>query len=402
MGSLNDARSVSLEESKSYLKVMQAIKRTALIHLAGLVPAVSDWRLKKLTGYHLWIHSIHINQMRLRLKEMRVLNPDKGLDAKIHDFDKFLKTAPHPSVLLQAIYGGLTHEMIEFHEKHVQQLLPVNDAPTLLMLRSIVSEEREMCREFMDLLEQSEEYEVELERHPWLVAFKTASRALLDELMLQTNQERSGNRLDDLIKLGSNRDILPVAEAARPKGFRKVDAFRPEKDDRTREEEVIFQFTNYVQEMNAAETIGSILYELEDMPWEMVFDLSRHLWDEVRHATMGEVRLQELGISLEDIPHGTLGYGSRQKLDPVIRFAQLTLVIEADSFPIKRKRHQGHIEAEDFLSAQALIYDMTDETMHVHYGQKWVPYLIEKSGMTLSVQELTEECRRIYEQIKPF
>ena len=45
-----------------------------------------------------------------------------------------------------------------------------------------------------------------------------------------------------------------------------------------------------IREIDVPEMMASILYDLKDEePWEFHMEMSRQLWDEARHAMMGEV-----------------------------------------------------------------------------------------------------------------
>ena len=147
--------------------------------------------------------------------------------------------------------------------------------------------------------------------------------------------------------------------------------------------------------MQAAETLGSTLWEAEDMPWEFYFDLSRHLYDEARHSALGAARLAELGYHVTDFPHSVANYTWRQFMDPLRRYCTLTYVIEADSFAYKHETYQKHLEHGDHESAQAILFDITDETMHVRWGKKWVPELMKRYGYEGEVADLVKECREL-------
>jgi len=54
--------------------------------------------------------------------------------------------------------------------------------------------------------------------------------------------------------------------------------------------------------MMAAETLGSIISEVRNRPWEYYFDRARHPYDEVRHSNLRVDRLRDFGISLRDVP----------------------------------------------------------------------------------------------------
>jgi len=102
--------------------------------------------------------------------------------------------------------------------------------------------------------------------------------------------------------------------------------------DVDRDAKVLFQFFNYTQEMQAAETLGSTLWEADGMEWEFSYEVARHCYDEVRHSALGEARLAQLGHHVSDFPNYTTNYAWRQFYDPLRRYCVLTHVIEADSF----------------------------------------------------------------------
>ncbi len=58
----------------------------------------------------------------------------------------------------------------------------------------------------------------------------------------------------------------------------------------------LWRFKHYLNEITAAETLGSILWLTPEMPWEYQHNVARHLWDEVRHSQLGQIRVQQLGL----------------------------------------------------------------------------------------------------------
>jgi hypothetical protein len=47
-----------------------------------------------------------------------------------------------------------------------------------------------------------------------------------------------------------------------------------------------------LSEISVAEGLAIVIYETRDKPWEFHHDLSRHLWDEIRHSMMGEAAIE--------------------------------------------------------------------------------------------------------------
>ena len=55
-------------------------------------------------------------------------------------------------------------------------------------------------------------------------------------------------------------------------------------------------FYKRLREVDVPEMMASIITETPDKPWEYYRDMTRQLWDEARHAMMGEVGFANLGV----------------------------------------------------------------------------------------------------------
>ncbi len=163
--------------------------------------------------------------------------------------------------------------------------------------------------------------------------------------------------------------LLPFPEARRDSRFSVTltGAPPPKEDDRIGQ--VVWQFFNYTQEMQAAESLGSVLWMTGNMPWDFYFDLARHCYDEVRHSKLAETRLEGLGHHVTDFPCSVAAYAWRQLVDPLRSYCALTYVIETGAFKYKHETYQKHLEAGDIESAEAVLFDITDETIHVGLGK---------------------------------
>ena len=194
---------------------------------------------------------------------------------------------------------------------------------------------------------------------------------------------------------GYSESPLPFGEAKRDARFQLTltGPVPPEENDTLGK--TIYQFVNYAHEMQAAETLGSVLWETEGMEWEFYFDVARHCYDEARHSELGETRLRELGHHITDFPHTAANYAWRQLIDPMRRYCVLTYVIEADSFEYKHKSYNRYVELQDTTSAESILFDIIDETLHLRWGKKWTPKLMEKNGYTEPLENLVTECRDI-------
>ena len=185
---------------------------------------------------------------------------------------------------------------------------------------------------------------------------------------------------------------LPFADAKLPLGFHHLE-FGPEPlpENPDYGERARYNAINFLQEVQAADSCASMLFEAPDMPWNFFFDLSRHMWDEARHAMFGEAKLLELGTSGAAAGLSTKAYALRQTLSPLDRYAALSTQ-EADAFPGKHVGLKDAAANNDTLSAKAWSYDIADETQHLRFGTKWIPVMIEKTGEPRSYEQVKDDA----------
>ena len=152
----------------------------------------------------------------------------------------------------------------------------------------------------------------------------------------------------------------------------------------------LWRFKHYLNEMTAAETLGSILWMTPEMPWEYQHNVSRHLWDEIRHSQLGQIRVQQLGLKIAEVPQVVQIYNVMMTLPAVDQYALLTTVIEPNGMPEKQINREHWEEIHDEISAAAVSYDWNDENFHVRWGKKWTPVLLETYGYKETPQQIAE------------
>ena len=62
------------------------------------------------------------------------------------------------------------------------------------------------------------------------------------------------------------------------------------------EPKTLMMFYKRLREIDVPEMMASIITETPGKPWDYYRDMTRQLWDEARHAMMGEVGFVDLGI----------------------------------------------------------------------------------------------------------
>jgi hypothetical protein len=136
---------------------------------------------------------------------------------------------------------------------------------------------------------------------------------------------------------GDHPLLLPWKECQRMPDWPVFDPSTDIEPDRKSEPEAhrLWRFKHYLNEITAAETLGSILWMTPEMPWEYQHNISRHLWDEVRHSQLGQTRVQQLGLKISDVPQVVQIYNVMMTLPAVDQYALLTTVIEPNGMPEK-------------------------------------------------------------------
>ena len=101
--------------------------------------------------------------------------------------------------------------------------------------------------------------------------------------------------------------------------------------------------------------------------------MTRQLWDEARHAMMGEVGFVSLGVDWTQIPiNFTWSLGLNTQLEPWERHAVLYF-IERGLMPNTGKRFEWEVgvASQNPLSATIQDYDWADEVLHSNIGRDW-------------------------------
>lgn len=377
------------ERTTKHLCYLQAYEIESSRLLGGWLPGIVDWDAKHEVARHLWEDAQHSRDLRTRLWELRVSAPDRNLDNEPARTMQRLAAAQVDVELLAGMHLVFKRALRDAYLDQLDRTHRIYDAPSVPVLRRIVAEKEAQiawAERAIEALVSSGETQRRVQRWRQYTA---------DVLRAAGGVDGAGERRDAPSLPPGYSSPLPFLEAKRDDRFEIGLESGVQADEDDRLGQVLYQFANYGAEMQAAETLGSTLWEAEGMPWEFYFDLARHCYDEARHSKLGETRLAELGYHLTDFPHSVANYTWRQLMDPMRRYCTLTYVIEADSFKYKQETYQKHVEHGDSESAQAVLFDITDETLHVRWGKKWVPELIDQYGYDGSVEDLVRECRKL-------
>jgi hypothetical protein len=147
------------------------------------------------------------------------------------------------------------------------------------------------------------------------------------------------------------------------------------------EAHLIYMMGIRLSEINVAEGLSVVLCETEGMPWEFYLDVSRHLWDEVRHSLMGEAAIESTFGAINAVPMRDYESAYCMEATPLEQYATLGLEIEGTQmkYPVGKR---GEWEFCRDAARHALMttfqdYDWADEVLHVNLAKRqlsnWFP-----------------------------
>jgi len=370
------APGLSVEESVARLKCHHyAFKR--LHHLCvARITAEPVYELKMAFSYHAHLCAEHVAALRARVGEMR--EPPLGLEKVPHPalellFDEVLQ-APTTEELLLGIHEVVLPALRDALRRHLDAAHVLADQPTRRLLRAALAETDEMLDYGRNAIAALVSPDARGAAGPALALLRGAldaaggidgTRAPSGTLPGRRHsvvpyrydgKPRRDERFPDPYNMGVNAEVF-LYDPAMP-----ADA------------KVLMMYYKRLREIDVPEMMASILAETPDKPWGYYRDLTRQLWDEARHAMMGEVGFVASGV---DWPRNvmvnfTWSLGLNTQLTPKERHAVLYF-IEQGLMPRTGKRHEWEvaIAAENPLASTFQDFDWADEVLHARVGRDW-------------------------------
>ena len=258
--------------------------------LTARITAEPVYELKMAFGHHAYLCAEHVAALRTRVGEMR--EPPLGLDDVPHPalevfFDEIL-AAPTTGELVHGLYAVALPALDAALAKYAADTNPLTDAPSRRLIR--------FARlELADLIAYGNDA---------VAAFGEADRTHLDALLTQAGT---------LDGTGPTSDTPPArGHSATPYRYDPV----PRRDGRFEDlwnqgvnpeaflydpafparAKVLMMLYKRLREIDVPEVMAGIIAETPGKPWGYYRDMSRQLWDEARHAMMGEVGFVALGV----------------------------------------------------------------------------------------------------------
>ena len=190
------------------------------------------------------------------------------------------------------LLAGLTKvfkpALLEAYQRYVNETNGLADYSTVRILKTVIAEVAEGLR----LLEAAYHDVVnttgkEAEAEAW-------SNTLRNLLAAAGGIDGAGE-----VNLDTLQPIRAITPYLIPKQLTRDDTFPRvwdiiHVDNEQVEERLTQMIATRLGETTIAEALGFVLYEMKDQPWEFYVDISRHLWDEMRHSVFGEAATEDI------------------------------------------------------------------------------------------------------------
>jgi hypothetical protein len=377
------------EATRPGLSVEESVKRLKRFHYTlwrvhqiwiAHIPSEPIYELKMAFSLHAHLAAENDTLFRSRIGEMR--EPPLGLEKPPHPalemlFDEIL-CAPTTEASLLGLYEIALPALGEGLRQYLAETHPLADHPSRRLCRIALLDVEDIIAWGHRAVDRLATVAHREEHQHWLALLEvcltaaggldgrdsgSAARAAIDPTRyysvrpFQYNSEpRRDERFPDPYNMGVNAEVFIYDETMPP------------------EPKPLMLFYKRLREIDVPEMMSSIIAETKGKPWGYYRDMTRQLWDEARHAMMGEVGFISEGIDWPRLVmvNSTWSRFLNSQLTPKERHAVLYF-IEQGLMPKTGKRQEWVVsqEAKCPLAITFQDFDWADEVLHARIGRDW-------------------------------
>jgi hypothetical protein len=352
-----------------------ALKRLMQIFEARLT-AEPLYELKMAFSLHAHYCAEHCTAMRERVAEMRTppLGLEKVPDEALRIFFEETQNAPTTGELLVGLYEFAVPALVRGMRRHLDETHALADHPTKRLLRFALLELDEMAA----YGSQAVKCLVSTEQRGGMASWEKLLEGLLGAAGdLDGSQSPVACTLAPIHSAKPlTYEKTPVRDHRFPDPYNMgvhAEEFLYDPQFRARDKTMMMYYKR-LREIDVPEMMATILTETPGKPWGYYKDMTRQLWDEARHAMMGEVGFVASGIDWPRLVavNFTWALGLNTQLKPWERHAVLYF-IEQGLMTKTGKRFEWEVGSEsgDALSRTFQDYDWADEVLHASIGKEW-------------------------------
>jgi hypothetical protein len=362
---------LSVGAAAEKLLCMAYVEKRLMYLCAAKMISVPERDLKLLLGRLQYHAAGRCHSLRSRLREMRTAKVRiDGVPNEV--LALFLDEAVYEeeSKEVTRIVWWIHQQLLASYEAYLLTTNPLADAPTCDLIEAFLLRLRASVDSLETHLDQFAVPESEKNLPGRLEKFVVAAGGL----------DGSKGRGEVPCRERSTEPFIVSRAAGRSPALRRVwDYVKPPMED-------VADYFSYMlgirfSEINVAEGLAVVLCETKGMPWAFYHDISRHLWDEVRHSMMGEVAIEATFGSASVIPMRDYESAYCMEAPALEQYATLGLEIEGAQmkYPIGKRGEWEFCRdaAKHPLMTTFQDFDWADEVLHVTIAKRqlneWFP-----------------------------
>lgn len=352
------------------------------------------YELKMIFSLHAHYCAEHAAAWRKRVGEMR--EPPLGLD-QCPDvfidvlFDEIL-ASPSTESLLVGLYEVGLPALREALRQHCEETNRLVDHPSFRICRFALTEVDEMIETGGKCVRELLDANTRNELMPWVDMLAELLRNAGGLAGIQSGKNDMPQRMFSAEP--ARYDSVPKRDARFEDSYNMgvhAEAFLYDEKMPVGPKTLMMYFKR-LREIDVPEMMASIIAETKAKPWDYTVDMTRQLWDEARHAMMGEVGFVRAGVYWPKFVrvNFTWSRALNTQLTPLERHAVLYF-IEQGLMPKTGKRFEWEVgvESGDQFSAMIQDYDWADEVLHARIGRDWY---VRALGDSKKAIEYGDEC----------
>ncbi|MCU0514252.1 MAG: DUF455 family protein [Anaerolineae bacterium] len=371
---------------------------------AGWLAAIPDLEAKIAIPQFFWEDALTGHALRERVFELRF--PSRLLevadDAPIVAVFEEAIHAPSPLAFVQSLAQVYKPAQLQAYRAYLDIADAIADGPSLRFLQMAVTDKAAQITTLAHFAQQMHGHATPAERDTaaaWVAALQQRMQAT-GGLSVDRPTPENG----PLPTAALRHPFALAQEAAHDARFQVCRYYWPNVVDPTFAygDGVLLQLRSAVSHLNevwAVETGGAILQALgEELGWEFILDAARWTYDEARHTRMGYDRLLSWGYTPADLPLGSYIYDSARGEPAYTRLGMLHY-FETKNIGKKHERAAAFESYQDDASQHDMEFDWADETIHAHYGSKWIKALRERHPDLMDKDALLQHCEQLVDNM---
>jgi hypothetical protein len=386
----------SVEENARRLLRFFYFERRLMQALGAWTLSIPEFEVKLETGRHIFYHADAARLFRERLheQEKRWADIDAFRDAEIDRFIEEMLSARDAPELLVGMHQVAGRALATSYRHHIDVTDPITDAPTIRVLRRILSDYEPMLEWAELAIAAYIEGGIDEAR---LGAWRWHLQRLLGSIGGVTGSDPRTEAPSPLRIAAQSfqRGTVPLRDG-------RFDTFKNTGDYDTADGEARFAKDSYENlrlrfirtqrdEVDAIEAFGTFIWDIRFKDFQAEYDLARITWDEARHTEIGHRALQAAGYDPFELRNRLTGSTCRGPMDPAFAMAEINLFGEVGVLKTINGLIDTARERQDALLAHIADFIRADERTHVRKGTQ-----ILKCMTTLGAPELELRTRELF------